>query len=56
MSTDEAYDILGVKEGAGFEEIMAAKNKLTRANEADRDKVVKVCPQSIEFVLLCTGA
>ena len=42
MSTDQAYNLLGVREGAGFDEILTAKNKLTKANEHDQDKIVKV--------------
>lgn len=42
MSIDEAYDILGVKDGAGFDEILTAKNKLSRASEEDRDRAVRV--------------
>lgn len=42
MSTDQAYDLLGLKEGAGFDEILTAKNKLTKASDGDRDKIVQV--------------
>lgn len=42
MSTDQAYSLLGVREGAGFDEILTAKNKLTKANEHDQDKIVKI--------------
>lgn len=42
MSADQAYDLLGVREGAGFDDILTAKNRLTKANEHDQDKVVKV--------------
>lgn len=41
MSADQAYDLLGVREGAGFDDILTAKNRLTKANEHDQDKVVK---------------
>ena len=43
MSADQAYTLLGVREGAGFDEILTAKNELTKANEHDQDKIVKVC-------------
>ncbi|CAL5224812.1 g7558 [Coccomyxa viridis] len=42
MSTDQAYTLLGVREGAGFEEILTAKNKLTKSNEHDQDKIVRI--------------
>lgn len=42
MSADQAYNLLGVREGAGFDEILTAKNKLTKANEHDQDKIVRV--------------
>ena len=42
MSADQAYDLLGVREGAGFDDILTAKNRLTKANEHDQDKVVRV--------------
>ncbi|EIE23547.1 hypothetical protein COCSUDRAFT_65972 [Coccomyxa subellipsoidea C-169] len=41
MSIDEAYDLLGVKEEAGFDEIMSAKNRLTSASQGDKDKIVQ---------------
>ena len=46
MSTDQAYSLLGVREGAGFDEILTAKNKLTKVNEHDQDKIVRVCVSS----------
>ncbi|KAK9905760.1 hypothetical protein WJX75_005908 [Coccomyxa subellipsoidea] len=42
MSIDEAYNLLGVKEDAGFDEIMSAKNRLTSASQGDKDKIVQV--------------
>lgn len=42
MSADQAYDLLGVREGAGFDDILTAKNRLTKANEHDQDKIVRV--------------
>ena len=45
MSADQAYSLLGVREGAGFDEILTAKNKLTKANEHDQDKIVKASMQ-----------
>ena len=53
MSTDQAYSLLGVREGAGFDEILTAKNKLTKANEHDQDKIVKVSGSSCPAFLAC---
>ena len=39
MSPQEAYDLLGVKEGASFEQIMSAKNKLV--SKAGNDQGLK---------------
>ena len=42
MSPQEAYELLGVKEGANFEQIMSAKNKLVSKagnNESRRTQV-----------------
>ncbi len=54
MSTDQAYSLLGVREGAGFDEILTAKNKLTKANEHDQDKIVRVSifSRSVSYALL----
>lgn len=42
MSIDDAYDLLNVKEDAGFDEILGAKNKLTSASQGDTDKIMRV--------------
>ncbi|BDA47455.1 probable protein CHAPERONE-LIKE PROTEIN OF POR1, chloroplastic [Coccomyxa sp. Obi] len=42
MSIDEAYDLLGVKEEAGFDEILGAKNKLTSTSQGDTDKIMRI--------------
>ena len=39
MSPQEAYDLLGVKEGASFEQIMSAKNRLV--SKAGNDQGLK---------------
>ncbi len=49
MSIDEAYDLLGVKEEAGFDEIMSAKNRLTSASQGDKDKIVQVRQEAGEM-------
>lgn len=38
MSSQEAYDLLGVKEGANFEQIMSAKNKLVSKAGNDQSR------------------
>ena len=42
MTTDEAMEILGVKEGSGFEVILSAKNRLLRKAGNDKDKKTQV--------------
>eukprot|EP00891_Asterochloris_glomerata_P004950 jgi/Astpho2/4950/e_gw1.00070.66.1_t len=42
MTTDEAMEILGVKEGSGFEVILSAKNRLLRKAGSDKDKKTQV--------------
>ncbi len=42
MSIDDAYDLLNVKEDAGFDEILNAKNKLSSASQGDTDKIMRV--------------
>ena len=43
MTLDEAYELLGVKESASFDDILVAKNQQIRKLGGDRDKVVRVC-------------
>ena len=42
MSSQEAYDLLGVKEGANFEQIMSAKNKLVSKAGNDQSRKTQV--------------
>ncbi|CAL8472111.1 g11653 [Coccomyxa elongata] len=42
MSIDDAYDLLNVKEDAGFDEILSAKNKLSSASQGDTDKIMRI--------------
>lgn len=42
MSSQEAYDLLGVKEGASFDQIMSAKNKLVSKAGKDQSRKTQV--------------
>lgn len=42
MSSQEAYDLLGVKEGASFDQIMSAKNKLVSRAGNDQSRKTQV--------------
>ena len=46
MSSQEAYDLLGVKEGASFDQIMSAKNKLVSKAGKDQSRKTQVASAS----------
>lgn len=50
MSSQEAYDLLGVKEGASFDQIMSAKNKLVSKAGNDQSRKTQVA-----FAYHCAG-
>jgi hypothetical protein len=51
MSTDQAYEILGVKAGASFEQIMTAKNKLLAKAGSNTDRRTEV-EQAYDILLM----
>ena len=52
MSSQEAYDLLGVKEGANFEQIMSAKNKLVSKAGNDQSRKTQVHDMSLRWICL----
>ena len=42
MTKRQAYDLLGVKEGAGFDEILSVKKKLIAGSSGDRERELQV--------------
>lgn len=49
MSSQEAYDLLGVKEGASFDQIMSAKNKLVSKAGKDQSRKTQVLSVSLLY-------
>lgn len=49
MSSQEAYDLLGVKEGASFDQIMSAKNKLVSKAGKDQSRKTQVLSASLLY-------
>lgn len=42
MSLDDAYQLLGVRAGASFEDVLQARNKMKAQHESDRDKIYQI--------------
>ena len=53
MTLDEAYDLLGVKESASFDDILVAKNQQIRKHEGDRDRIIRVGASGAMVVAGC---
>jgi hypothetical protein len=51
MSTDQAYEVLGVKEGTGFEQILTTKNKLLSKAGNNADRQTQVCQVTFRNLL-----